>query len=447
MKNAKKKIVVSALALIAGASLAGSISGTIAWYQYSTSVYGAYIGTAGGTSGNLQMRIKGSSEWTSRLTYNDVDDYLQPLNLNIQPITSGAMEKDGALPENFYANPRAGFGPYSKWIKASKQNYVQIPLELRYVERDGVLDNIGDDQNPELVDDKEIEKDVYLSDLVIKEDRRNGDKADLSSAIRFHVHSYETEMEAVLDDNGNPVLDNNNEPTYEQKAVANSDVNHLVSKDGGTIMVQGKLDIDGDGKLDKGYAGTDKYGFDDDNDPFELIYGKDFGNPTDQDPDPYRGSEDKKQTAYHARSGEFDVVTEGSETIYPAVVEANEDDLKLAKTSYEYSYIDDKGTADEADDETITESVSKSLGKTMAKDPSDKLSKDCYLNVVVTIWVEGWQELKVGEQPRVDGNGDPVIDDATGEQVIDDVYSSIWNSDYINSQFDVGFQFAVEPAE
>ena len=449
MKRTKTKIVVSAFTLLIGAALAGSISGTIAWYQYSTSVYGAYIGTAGGTSGNLQMRIKGSQEWVTRLTHSEIEAYLANTKYgsDVQPITSGAMDKDDALPTDFYANPRAGFGPYSKWIKASEKNYVRIPLELRYIERDGTYTNIGDEQNPKLVDEQEISKDVYLSDLTIKEDKRNGDKDDLSDAIRFHIHSYQGRMEAVLDDNGEPVLDANDQPTYEEKVVAGSEANRLVSKNGGTIMVQGKLDIDGDGKADKGYVSGDKYGFDEDNDPFELIYGKEFGQPTDEDPNPYKGSPDQKQTAYHARNGEYDVITEGAEKIYPAVAEENELDLDLSKTTYERSYIDDKGTDDEGDDELVTENVSKSLGKTIAKDPKDLTVKDNYLNVVMTIWVEGWQELKVGEQPRVDDNGDPVIDDVTGQQIVDEIYSSMWNSDYIQSKFDVGFQLSIDPVE
>ena len=450
MKRTKTKIAVSAFTLLIGAALAGSVSGTIAWYQYSTSVYGAYVGTAGGTSGNLQMRIKGSEEWGTRLTYNEVATYLantpEKYGSDIQPITSGAMEKDGALPADFYANPRAGFGPYSKWIKASEKNFVRIPLELRYIERDGVYANIGDEQNPNLVDEQEISKNVYLSDLLIKENSRNGEKGDLSSAIRFHIHSYEGRMEAVLDDQNQPVLDANDQPTYEEKVVAGSEINRLVSKNGGTIMVQGKLDIDGDGKADKGYVGEDKYGFDDDNEPFDLIYGKDFAQPLDP-ADPYKDVEDMAQTAYHARNGEYDVITEGSEKIYPAVAQENERDLDLSKTSYERSYIDDKGTADESDDEVITEDVSKSIGKTIAKDPTDAAVKDNYLNVVVTIWVEGWQELKVGEQPRVDDQNQPVIDDETGLQIVDDIYSSIWNSDYINAKFDVGFQFSIDTVE
>ena len=44
----KKKIIVSALTLIAGFGLAGSVTSTIAWYQYSTRTNGALVGVSGG---------------------------------------------------------------------------------------------------------------------------------------------------------------------------------------------------------------------------------------------------------------------------------------------------------------------------------------------------------------------------------------------------------------
>ena len=67
----KQKIVVTALSIGFGAALIGSISSTIAWYQYSTRATAIYLGTSAGGKGNLKLRIKGSSNssWTSDLTY------------------------------------------------------------------------------------------------------------------------------------------------------------------------------------------------------------------------------------------------------------------------------------------------------------------------------------------------------------------------------------------
>ena len=146
MKIKKKSIIIPAFALLIGASLAGSISGTVAWYQYSTRVNAAYVGVSGGTSGNLQIKL-GDGEWTTRLTKETIAAYINNAEKNpnkygksIQPITSGTMIQDGAVPTDFYLNPVYGQGgAYAdNWMKASKENYLVLPLQLRYVEKDGV---------------------------------------------------------------------------------------------------------------------------------------------------------------------------------------------------------------------------------------------------------------------------------------------------------------------
>ena len=316
----KNRLIVPALTLLAGLTLAGSISGTIAWYQYSTRANGAYLGMSGGTIGNLQLRLDGG-EWLTRLTKNDIASYLAANNLGqkVQPITSGDMDKDDALPADFYRNPIAGKGEYSKWQKADESNYVSLPLELRFVERNGSGEN-------------NVAKDVYLSDLYIAADDANGTaKKDLSDAIRFHVAS---------DDGVNQI-------------------NRLISKNGGSIAVNGKLDLDGDGELDQAYTGN-KYGFGDGNQLVDVVYGE--GN----------------QVAYAAK------VEDG------LLVKTNEDDLDL--------------------DELELNGASKSIGKTLA-------SSSEYLKVNITIWVEGWQEF---------------------------ANSPIWDANYIDSQFDIGFEFATD---
>ena len=178
-----------------------------------------------------------------------------------------------------------------------------------------------------------IAKDVYLSDLYIAADDANAinGKEDLSNAIRFHIAS---------DDGVN------------QK-------NFLISKNGGSIATNGKLDLDGDGNIDQAYTGN-KYGFGDGNQLVDVIYGE--GN----------------QVAYAAK------VQDG------ILVGTNDEDLGLNNIELD--------------------GVSKSIGKTLA-------GSSAYLEVVITIWVEGWQEFA----------GSP-----------------IWDANYIDSQFDIGFEFATD---
>ena len=50
------KIIISTLALAMGAALAGSVSGTVAWFQYSTRAQAAFIGTTAHCSEALEIK-------------------------------------------------------------------------------------------------------------------------------------------------------------------------------------------------------------------------------------------------------------------------------------------------------------------------------------------------------------------------------------------------------
>ena len=318
----KNRIIIPALSLLVGITLAGSISGTIAWYQYSTRAHGAYFGMSGGATGNLQIQL-GNGEWLSRLTKNDINSYLAQTGEHygslIKPITATGLGKDDAVDfEKMYSNPIAGAGEYEKWQKASTANYISLPLKLRFVQNNGSGPvNVGD-------------KKVYLTELYMAAAENNGEKKDLSDAIRFHISS---------DDGIN------------QK-------NFLISKNGGSIATEGKLDLDGDDYIDQTYT-LDKYGFKEGSELIDITYGG--------------GS----QEAYAAK-------------VDGGILAGSNEDLSLNNTE-----LDGK---------------SKSIGTTLA-------DANNYLQVKITIWIEGWQEMA----------GSP-----------------IWDADYIDSQFDIGFEFATD---
>lgn len=408
MKTRFNKIVVPTLAIAIGAAIVGSISGTVAWYQYSTRVSTAYLGTSAGTAGNLKLRIKDSGgEWLNSLTKEDIATYLQGegVGQNIIPITAGAMGADDAIamynaaanpatdPADmkplFYKNPIRGFDErveYNSWIKADNSMFVQIPLEVAFIEYDGVKKG---------EEDKEyLEKDVYISDLLIQEDWQNNSdpenlKKDLSSAIRVHVSSRQLDK----DDN----------------IIAGSDeFDRLVSKNGGSILTEGYLDLDGDDRDDTFVDGDDgaKYGFGNSAsiaaNTKKVVYG------------------DGVQTAYVAGK---DIVEDSSyknldgddvnEDIYPAVVKSVGNSMVLDENDFTFA-----GASGD---------VSKCIGKTIGYDKTDANWEQDYLNVTLTIWLEGWQLLPA-----------PIPSDANR-------MSSIWNAaDYIGSMFDVGIQFAVQ---
>lgn len=327
-----KKIIIPAFTLLVGTALAGSVSSTVAWYQYSTKANVAYLGTSAGTIGNLKVRIKKANQadnagWGTYISYQDVNTFLEGKKLT--PITTGAMGRDAAIPEHFYSNPSAGNGPLEKWNSAPTSSYVQIPLQFKFVEMDGELDS-----SSQMVE-KLVEKDLYISDLLIQDDYAN-QKRDLSSAIRVHFDGY-------LDD-----------------AVASGHTHRLASKAGGETLTVGQLDLDGDGNPDKEYSEAEK----------GAMYG--FGG--------YDSSELENM---------------GTVINYGEVLNQTNNN----QVSYSVSSI-----------------VNHKLGTT-----SNVEGK--FLNVLVTIWLEGWQQLP--------------IQNNTDENV-----SSMWDLlSTINSKFDVGMQF------
>ena len=81
----KKKIVVSALAIAMGAALAGSISGSVAWYQYSTKAAAQIAGTSAGTIGELE--IQGRIGSTGSFTAGNASNFLSFAAQDFKPMS------------------------------------------------------------------------------------------------------------------------------------------------------------------------------------------------------------------------------------------------------------------------------------------------------------------------------------------------------------------------
>ena len=383
----KTKFVVATLITCSTAALLGSVSSTIAWYQYSTRVSAVYLGASAGSKGNLRIRIKGTNEWTNDLTHVDVANYLSEHDKGqlVVPITSGPMNADDAIKTDdsgnmvFYQNPdggvpteRVGYDNQS-WKAADDSMYVSIPLELRFE---------SETENGQSF----LEKDVYISNLLIQGDWKNNqaNKEDLSSAVRVQINSYQSNDQS--------------------QGHANTTINRLISKDGGTILTEGHLDLDGDGDLDEYISGPSganyHFGDEDETNHYYTIYGE--GTQTS-----YCNKTIIQNGSYQTLQG--DVV---DEKIYPTVVESISETNILKEESFEYTK------------EGETNPTSKCIGKTVA---FDDLANEAYLNVVMTIWIEGWEPLP-----------SPTTSDPNAK-------SPIWNpSDYIGSMFDVGITFAVQ---
>ena len=388
----KNKIIVSALALAIGASLAGSVSGTIAWYQYSTRANVSFIGQSGGFSGNLQMRFVDEADddnaWRTRITWQEMNDNLlangYALQGKVVPMTFGRLAKDSALPNKAYTQPIPGVADMTKWGEAKKENYAQFKLQLRYNERDGQLDNN--------VDAKNVAEYVYLTKLLIQEDANNGTKGDLSDAIRVHISTTD----------------------------GSQTKNKLISNPGREMATKGTLDIDGDGLPDKGYL-NDEFGldyvrdsngsiiYDDSNNPTrigleDIIYGDDGDDSTDEVQTSYKANATDANSGTHYTQEEIDAAQLGDDAYGKTT-----SDWKIYPVDPALVYSENNKLYDESDKGSTPQSA-KAIGTTLE-------SESNYLTVTVTIWVEGWQPLEG---------------------------SAIWDAKYIKSSFNVGIQFAVQ---
>lgn len=209
-----KRLIVSSLASAMGLSLVGAISGTVAWYQYSTRSTLAFVGTSVKNGANLEMKLgTGEGEFKSDIKSSDVSTYLAGLttaqNTNLSPITTGALAKNAALPANFYTNPSYKDFEYAKWGVADAHEYVQFDITLRYkAVEDGTEVAVGTGRN----------KKVWLNDALFQQDAGDTTHGDLSRALRVHLHTTTAEM--------------------------------TVSKNGGSVNVFGQLDLNNDGVLD-----------------------------------------------------------------------------------------------------------------------------------------------------------------------------------------------------
>ena len=233
-----RKLVISSLTLLSAFTLAGSISGTVAWYQYSTRATVAYTGTSAHCSKLLQVSVDNGTSWGSDIK-ND-----QLPGATFAPITTAAQDKDAPLWKKertvtvydddgvtpigtqdissyFYAQPDYGQGLYDKWLLANDASYTQFDILIK------VKDVDGNDTETNLSND------VYLTDLTI-EDADTDDDLDLADAVRVHISSS--------------YLDNG----------ATQNKNFLFAKETEETEVGGFLDIDGDGFYDQvGMNGKD----------------------------------------------------------------------------------------------------------------------------------------------------------------------------------------------
>lgn len=236
--NKFSKFIVPALALGMGVALVGSVSSTLAWYQYSTKAQAAYIGTSVGNSENLEIKVKDGQnfKWTTNAISTDVDNLITAgFGTNIIPVTpavaaaSPNLANDVALPaDGFYSGIETGVAGYGDPAHmASDANVVQFKLNIRYKKSSST--------------DSYVAKKLNLVDLTIVDEAgpvdTNTNKPttkDLYKAVRVHFSAGATNKLFARDDTAKV------EPNENNDARANVVTN-----------TNGQLDTDNSGSVDK----------------------------------------------------------------------------------------------------------------------------------------------------------------------------------------------------
>lgn len=248
MKINKAKLLVGTLAIAAVAATVGSISGTVAWFQYSTRASVSYQGATAHCSESLEVRIRNGTTtqypWKTELASSDVSAYLSNATdhatapgiarkntTSLTPVTSGVLAANAfpAASTDYNAAPQLKRHPiyqhflYSEWTAATAEDYVLIPLQVRVRDIDGTA-------NKELKDKK-----IYISDVHLDGAINNGTKTDITSALRMSVRAY-------------PSATTSGAASFFQ----------TYSTTGSDVNVFGQLDLNNDGVMD----GDDTYSWD-----------------------------------------------------------------------------------------------------------------------------------------------------------------------------------------
>ena len=178
MKINNKKIIVSTLALAMGAALAGSISGSVAWYQYSTRAAAQIAGTTAGTEGRLQI-----AEHKDNHQETDWDQKVDSDAASFRPIS--AKIANNAL--TFYDHPVYQVAQ----LPTASDGFVDLEYDFRFQK------NTEQTANWQDVDDRNI----YLSHFAIVSTSTGDNAKDVSSAVRVAFLGEQDAVSFVLSKN------------------------------------------------------------------------------------------------------------------------------------------------------------------------------------------------------------------------------------------------------
>ena len=215
-----KKIVVPTMAMIMGAGLVGSISGTVAWYQYSTRAIVSMMGSSLGVNRNLQIALgdaPGEDDWKTEIKTADILAELGRASIQMNPTTvAGGYVKNAAVTGDFKANPKKYQVNTDDWFDAATTDYVDFDLWVRAYEDTNGTKTL-------------VSKNLGLLDAKISNPSTNT-KSDISEAVRVAISNATDDKHVVL-----------------------------AAKSSSTTL-HGQLDLDNDGEADKEYGYSEEPG-------------------------------------------------------------------------------------------------------------------------------------------------------------------------------------------
>ena len=221
-----KKLVLPTFALLIGGSLAGTVSSTLAWFQYATKAQLAYVGALSHCSKLLKISIDNGAHWGNDYSPTQMASKIQGNHLI--PITTGSIAKNEAITK-LYKQPDFAQGGYANWLEADSSNYATFTIKVKVSDVDGAQS------------ETRLENDVYITKLLIEDDSTNGTGSDLSDAIRVHMAvtdatsttRYFLFAKSVTETAVGGYLDLNNDGEYDKDLDSWGTENCVYGEDGG----------------------------------------------------------------------------------------------------------------------------------------------------------------------------------------------------------------------
>ena len=378
------------------AGFAGAISGSLAWWAYSTRASVAYQGTSINSSEQLQIGLKTTIDMSHYEMTTDEDNYpgyyfCDPgaglpadaiahylstqgtyATNELQPITAGSFPKEGAVDPLALdlRNPLVSGNP-EHGRTADEDKYVRIPLAFRVL-------RYNNSSTPTFTNGENI----WLSDAVVEASVQE-ENSEVHKAIRMYTSgSVVTDVDRT--DPENPVF------TYEaaKRLINPSDD----SEDQGQTAVAGILDISGSGYYDSYDKGGKSYC---------VVYGETNKTPQELEELQNHDDEDHHQSpSAHSGLIDFNQVFSPNQvlndeqhksTFVSKYYKGTYHPKHLAEISPKYQTFDTLGTVkpDDNDDD----------GRLVGDKPlCATKGQYAIADLDLTIWLEGWDHHVIDKE-------------------------------------------------